>query len=497
MNVYTYFDFKKNEIRNVSIQNLSEAPVSPVKGQIYFNNVQNRLYYYSGVEWVAADGMGQDYSPDAILAAVNESTGTIDLARLPASVAQAITDSHIHSNKAVLDATTASYTTGEQTKLSGMEAGAQVNVDTNLGYTTGEANGVVTSSTGSNATIPAATTSLAGLMTNLDKTKLDTVATNANNYVHPANHPPSIITQDANNRFVTDTEKSTWNAKQNALGYTAENAANKGVVNGYAGLDANAKVPLAQLPDTAKQFTYVVADSTARLALTNLISGDKAFETTTKDTYIWDGTAWQVLSDADWENVSLDWANIEGKPTSTPANIDAAVTASHARQHSITSADDHASMTANRIIGRISTAGAPQELTAANVRTIINVADGANNYTHPSDGGGSVSALTGANVISAVTVNAQGHVTATATRAIAATDIGATRKVAANLGNASATDFIIEHNLNSRDLVVTIRESASPYSQVITEVEFTTVNTLTVRFAQAPASSEFRISIVG
>lgn len=34
-----------------------------------------------------------------------------------------------------------------------------------------------------------------------------------NNYTHPANHPPSIIIQDASNRFVTDTEKATWNAK--------------------------------------------------------------------------------------------------------------------------------------------------------------------------------------------------------------------------------------------------------------------------------------------
>ena len=40
-------------------------------------------------------------------------------------------------------------------------------------------------------------------------------------YTHPANHPPSIITQDASNRFVTDTEKTTWNGKQSALGYTA------------------------------------------------------------------------------------------------------------------------------------------------------------------------------------------------------------------------------------------------------------------------------------
>ena len=48
------------------------------------------------------------------------------------------------------------------------------------------------------------------------KSKLDNVADNANNYTHPANHPPSIITQDVNNRFVTDTEKSTWNGKEDA-----------------------------------------------------------------------------------------------------------------------------------------------------------------------------------------------------------------------------------------------------------------------------------------
>lgn len=52
-------------------------------------------------------------------------------------------------------------------------------------------------------------------------------ASDANNYVHPANHPASIITQDANNRFVSDTEKSTWNAKGSsslALGETSSTA---------------------------------------------------------------------------------------------------------------------------------------------------------------------------------------------------------------------------------------------------------------------------------
>ncbi|MED4378502.1 hypothetical protein P9274_22990, partial [Schinkia azotoformans] len=49
--------------------------------------------------------------------------------------------------------------------------------------------------------------------TTAEKNKLSGIAGGANNYVHPATHPPSIIAQDANNRFVTDAEKANWNAK--------------------------------------------------------------------------------------------------------------------------------------------------------------------------------------------------------------------------------------------------------------------------------------------
>ena len=109
----------------------------------------------------------------------------------------------------------------------------------------------------------------------------------------------------------------------------AERVVNKGVANGYASLDGNGKVPLSQVPDTLKQQTYVVLNKSERLALTNLISGDKAFERETGDSYIYDGTQWVILSDADWENVNLDWANIVNKPTSSVSNIDKAVTDSH------------------------------------------------------------------------------------------------------------------------------------------------------------------------
>lgn len=48
------------------------------------------------------------------------------------------------------------------------------------------------------------------LLSDTEITRLGTLS----NYTHPANHPPGVITQDTNNRFVTDTEKANWNAKQ-------------------------------------------------------------------------------------------------------------------------------------------------------------------------------------------------------------------------------------------------------------------------------------------
>lgn len=59
----------------------------------------------------------------------------------------------------------------------------------------------------------AVTDSLKGYMTPELKKKLDGIAMGANNYVHPSSHPASMIAQDATHRFVSDTEKNTWNGK--------------------------------------------------------------------------------------------------------------------------------------------------------------------------------------------------------------------------------------------------------------------------------------------
>ncbi len=245
--------------------------------------------------------------------------------------------------------------------------------------------------TGGYDPIPKVTNLQDGLMAKEDKSKLDGVEPGANKYTHPANHPASMITESTARRFVSDTEKATWNTVTNkadrtyvdteldkkadstvvsshtndktnphgvtkaqvglgsvenkssatiraeitsdnvttALGYTPENLNNKGKANGYPSLDSNAKIPLNMLPDVARQQTYVVENIAERGLLSGLIMGERCYITDTGDSYIWDGTAWLILSKADWENVNLQWANIVDKPTSSVANIDSAVSQRH------------------------------------------------------------------------------------------------------------------------------------------------------------------------
>jgi hypothetical protein len=62
---------------------------------------------------------------------------------------------------------------------------------------------------------------------------------------------------------------------------------------------------------------------------------------------------------------------------------------------------------------------------------------------------------------------------------------------------ASATSYVITHNLNTQDAVVSVRELATPWAQVMCDVEFTSVNTVTLRFTTAPTGSTYRVTVIG
>lgn len=62
------------------------------------------------------------------------------------NLADAVAKKHTHANSAVLDATTASFTTADETKLDGIAAGAQVNTVTSVNTRTGAVTGLAEAS---------------------------------------------------------------------------------------------------------------------------------------------------------------------------------------------------------------------------------------------------------------------------------------------------------------------------------------------------------------
>jgi hypothetical protein len=137
------------------------------------------------------------------------------------------------------------------------------------------------------------------------------------------------VVETSEKQFISAAEKAAFAAKQDALGFVPIDSALVGAANGVAGLDANGKVPLSAMPDMSQSQTFVKTNIAERDALTGLKSGDRVIVLDDGDGkkagYIFDGTTFFKDFDVDWENINLQWSNIVDAPTSTTAEIDAAV----------------------------------------------------------------------------------------------------------------------------------------------------------------------------
>ncbi len=118
------------------------------------------------------------------------------------------------------------------------------------------------------------------------------------------------------------------------------------------------------------------------------------------------------------KNSDITKAEIEAKLTGTITTHthSGLMPADHATNH-ITGGSD--------IIPNAVASGNSGLMSGADKTKLNGIATSANLYVHPSDGGGSLSALANAVVVSGITVNTAGHVTATATRSLTPANIGA------------------------------------------------------------------------
>ena len=65
------------------------------------------------------------------------------------------------------------------------------------------------------------------------------------------------------------------------------------------------------------------------------------------------------------------------------------------------------------------------------------------------------------------------------------------------IGDGSATSITVTHGLGTRDVHVAVYQAASPYAEVIADVTHDTTSAVTVSFAQAPTSGQYRVVVIG
>ena len=200
---------------------------------------------------------------------------------------------------------TEDYTTIEKTKLSGIASGAQVNVPTDLSLGTVTATVIsINSSTGTDVNLPSATTSTAGLLSATDKTKLDGIADNANNYTLPV---------------ATSTVKGVVELYSDTVQTVASNAVSTAASRTY-GIQLNSagqvvvNVPWA---DTDTVYTHPTADGYLHVPATSTTNNGKVL------------MAGATAGSVSWQTIPsgvTDHTLLTNIGTNTHAQIDTAMT---------------------------------------------------------------------------------------------------------------------------------------------------------------------------
>lgn len=89
----------------------------------------------------------------------------------------------------------------------------------------------------------------------------------------------------------------------------------------------------------------------------------------------------------------------------------------------------------------------------------------------------------GANADNSITVNADD---------IQVNGAVVVKKYSTNVGDGSSTSITVTHNLGTKDVIVQVYDLTTPYAQLFCDVLMTTTNTVTLGFAVAPTTAQFR-----
>ena len=454
-------DLNKNELLNARIQNLGAAPSSPVSGQIYYNTGSNILYFYNGTEWTPTSGSTeviQDIigssvvAGTALTATYDDTAGTTTLK---------LNDTAVTPGSYGSQTKIPSFTVDAQGRLT---AASETDVATNLS---------IAGDTGTD-TVNLLTDTL-------------TVAGGEGIDVAVTNNTITVSAEDATstNKGVASFDSTDFTVASGAVTLNAERV--QDIVGGM--IDSNTESGLSVTYDDVNgKLDFNVADPTITLSgdvtgsatMTNL--GDVTITTTVAPNSVALGT------DTTGDYV----ANIQG----TANEVTVSPTTGEGTTVTIGLPDDVTITNNLNVGGNLNVTGTINSVNTTQVNIVDNKINLNTDYIGipVADAGIRVERGTSPDVeVLWNETDDRWTLTNNGTNyhAIA-------RKYAVDLANPDTlTALVVTHNLGTDDVTVNVFETAGSKALVETDVERTSANTITLKFATAPASGAYRVVITG
>ena len=489
-------DLNKNELQNAVIQNLGTAPSSPQAGQIYFNTGDNELYYYDGGGWVsvlnesevisgtlaarpAAGVAGRlYYATDNYLLYFDDGTTWTQINNFGSVTAQTSYGAssgngsstnfaradHTHGTPALTNVTPSSLSIGANGAVGTGTAPARedhVHEMPDFGNVTAQTSFGSASGNGSSTDVARA-----------DHTHGTPTHDNA---AHSAINLSALATPTADVSF------NNYKITNLATPTNATDAATKGYVDGVAeGLHIHASVVAA----TTANLTATYDNGTSGVGATLTNSGTQAalvldgVTLSVSDRVLvknqTSGAQNGIYTVTDTGSVSTDWVLTRATDFNTSAEIQGG---------------DFVFVTSGTSYDNTGWVQTATGVTVGTTAIVWQQFSGAGTYT-ASNGVQLVGSDFSGVVVSGggLTVGASGFDIDTAV---------VVKKYAANVGDGTATSYVISHNLGTKDVTVAVYDNSSPYAEVICDVQHTSTTAITLLFSVAPTSNQYRVVVHG
>lgn len=542
-------DLNKNELQNARVQNLSTAPANPVSGQIYFDTSTSTMYFWNGTAWIPTSG-STEVIQDTIGSSVVGGTGLTATYNDTSGITTIDLD-----NTAVTSGTYGSaseyvaFTVDSQGRLTAASEGniqittSQVTdleeyVEDVLGAATtglikeGEGIDVTYDDTAGTLTISGedATSSNKGIAS-FDSTDF-TVTTGAvtvnveriedivaNLVVGGTGITDTYVDGDGTLTIAIDSTVTTNDGTQTLTNKTlgasttlgANLAAGNYKITGLATptdpADAATKAYVDSVAEGLHVHASVAAATTSNVTLAtppadidgvtlveNMRILVKSQSTTSENgIYIYNGDG-QLVRAADYNSASEvdagDFVFVSGGDTYNSTGW--------VQENNVTTLGTDPIVWVQFSGAGTYLAGAGLTLNGSTFSVDVTPTSGNASLTN---NGGAVEVKVDTNsglqtTTSGLGINAGTGLTF-ATGALTFASSYGVRKLSYNVGTNATSEFILNHNLGSRDTAVHVYENASPFAQVEVDVEHTDSNNTTIRFATNPTTDQYRVVIVG